>query len=166
MKVGLFGITGGVGGIFARLALDAGHDIVALARTPSKVTLRHAKLAIIQGDVTNGDDVAKVVQGADVVISCVGQPPRAKTHYMELTASNILSNNPGQAKVILISSLGLCGSAPSIKCILSLIAGRGNIQDAEAADRLGCAATCPWVVVRPAGLSDAPGTGKYLATVH
>ena len=52
MKVGLLGITGGVGGIFAKLALDKGHEIIALARTPSKVTLKHAKLKIIQVNST------------------------------------------------------------------------------------------------------------------
>ena len=31
MKVGLLGITGGVGGIFAKLALDKGHEIIARA---------------------------------------------------------------------------------------------------------------------------------------
>ena len=91
MKVGLLGITGGVGGIFAKLALDKGHEIIALARTPSKVTLKHAKLKIIQGNSTSAADVAKVAQGVDVVVSCVGQPPRAATHIMETTAANILS---------------------------------------------------------------------------
>ena len=32
MKVGLLGVSGGVGSLFVRLALDAGHEIVALAR--------------------------------------------------------------------------------------------------------------------------------------
>ena len=162
MKVGLLGITGGVGGIFAKLALDKGHEIIALARTPSKVTLKHAKLKIIQGNSTSSADVAKVAQGVDVVVSCVGQPPRASTHIMETTAANILSASP--KKVILISSLGLCGSSPFIRYVLSLIAGSANIRDAEAADRLGCNSSCPWVVVRPAGLGDGAGSGKYLAT--
>ena len=159
MKVGLLGITGGVGGIFAKLALDKGHEIIALARTPSKVTLKHAQLKIIPGNSTSAADVAKVAQGVDVVVSCVGQPPRASTHIMETTAANILSASP--KKVILISSLGLCGSSPFIRYVLSLIAGSANIRDAEAADRLGCNSSCPWVVVRPAGLGDGAGSGKY-----
>ena len=127
------------------------------------MTIQHPHLTVIAGDATSASDVSKVVQGTDVVISAVGQPPRAKTHIMELVAKNILESNP--AKFILISSLGIGGSATSIRCILSLVAGSGNINDAEAADRLGCSSTeCPWIVVRPAGLSDAPGTGKYLAT--
>ena len=162
MKVGLIGITGGVGSLFAELALRAGHQVVAIARTPSKVILNDAKLTVIQGDSTNAADVAKVVNGVDVVVSCVGQPPRARTHIMERTAANILSASP--KKVILISSLGLCGSSPFIRYVLSLIAGGANIRDAEAADRLGQNSSCPWVVVRPAALGDANGSGRYLAT--
>ena len=162
MRVGLLGITGGVGGLFAQRALDGGHEVVALARTPSKVTLTHAKLQLVKGDATSAADVAKVASGVDVVVSCVGQPPRARTHIMETTAANILSASP--KKLILVSSLGLCGSSPFIRYVLSLIAGSANIQDAEAADRLGGNASCPWVVVRPAGLGDAPGSGRYLAT--
>ena len=121
LRIGLLGITGGVGGHFARIALEAGHEVVALARTPDKVTLRHSELKVIKGDATNAADVGKVVQGMDAIISCVGNPPRAPTPTMHLIASNILSNNP--TKVVFISSLGIGGSSPTIRCILSLIAG-------------------------------------------
>ena len=67
MRIGLLGVTGGVGGIFAELALDAGHDVVALARTPSKVTLKHKRLIVVQGDSTSKDAVEKVVRGSTVV---------------------------------------------------------------------------------------------------
>ena len=110
MKVGLLGVTGGVGGIFAQYALDAGHEVIALARTPSKVALKHAKLTIVAGNATSAEDVAKVASGVDVVVSCVGQPPRATTHIMERTVANILEAKP--QRLIYISSLGLCGSSP------------------------------------------------------
>ena len=85
-----------------------------------------------------------------------------------LTAANILAANMTQmakpAKVIVISSLGLGGSSPLIRCMLSLIAGPDNIRDTEAMDLLVRCAAHPFVVVRPAALADAPAKGAYRAT--
>ena len=58
MKIGLLGITGGVGQRFAKLALSRGHTIVALARTPSKVNVpRSPNLIVIQGDSTSSEAI-------------------------------------------------------------------------------------------------------------
>jgi len=162
VKLAVLGSTGPVGTLFCTKALDRGHSVTALARTPSKMTLTHKNLKIVQGDATSKDDVAKLCAGADVVVSCVGQPPRAATHIMEKTAANILAGKP--KKIIVVSSLGLCGSSPLIRYALLPIAGSLNLRDAERADALVRDANCPWVCVRPAALGDGAGKGKYLAT--
>ena len=123
------------------------------------MTLEWTKPLIVQGDATNKDDVAVPCAGADVVVSCVGQPPRAATHIMEKTAANILAGKP--KKIIVVSSLGLCGSSPLIRYALLPIAGSLNLRDAERADALVRDANCPWVCVRPAALGDGAGKGKY-----
>lgn len=163
MKIGLLGITGGVGERFAKLALSEDkHIVVALARTPSKVTMKSPNLFVIQGDSTSAEAMVDMVSGVDVLVCCVGQPPRAATHIMERTVANILAAKP--VRVIFISSLGLGGSSPLIRYILMPIAGGANIRDGERADRLMVNSSSPWTVVRPAGLSNAPGKGQYLAT--
>ena len=81
---------------------------------------------------------------------------------MERTVANLLDAKP--QRVIYISSLGLCGSSPLIRYVLLPIAGGANLRDGERADELCRNASCPWTVVRPAGLGDAAGKGKYLAT--
>ena len=82
---------------------------------------------------------------------------------MRLTAANILASKP--PRVIAVSSLGLCGTSPTVRFILTLVAGARNIEDAESADLLLRSATdkCKVVVVRPTALSEQPGTGN-LAT--
>ena len=83
---------------------------------------------------------------------------------MRLTGANILASKP--PRVIAVSSLGLCGTSPTVRFILTLVAGARNIEDAESADLLLRSATdkCKLVVVRPTALSEQPGTGKNLAT--
>ena len=50
----VFGGTGQTGQHFTRLALDAGHRLRVLARTPAKVTIQHDDLEVVQGAL---DDV-------------------------------------------------------------------------------------------------------------
>ena len=42
--------------------------------------------------------------------------------------------------------------------------GRKSIDDYWHADAFIQTASCPWIICRPPGLSDQPGTGQYLAT--
>ena len=71
MRIALFGATGAVGGHFLNKALAAGHEVAALVRTPEKLS-EHTNLSALRGDVTSPSDVAKVILGADVVVSCLG----------------------------------------------------------------------------------------------
>jgi putative NADH-flavin reductase len=73
VKVALLGGTGGCGSAFVEHALAAGHSILLLARTPSKVTTTHENLQVIQGDGTSAEDVLALCDGCDVVVSCVGE---------------------------------------------------------------------------------------------
>ena len=71
MQIALFGATGRVGGRLLDYTLAAGHTVRALVRDPAKLTPR-AGLEIIPGDVLDPDAVARVVAGADVVLSGLG----------------------------------------------------------------------------------------------
>ena len=71
MRIALFGATGRVGGRLLEYALALGHEVRALVRDPAKLAPR-AGLEIVQGDVLDADAVARVVAGAEVVLSGLG----------------------------------------------------------------------------------------------
>jgi putative NADH-flavin reductase len=71
MRIALFGATGRVGGRLLEYALTLGHEVRALVRDPAKLAPR-AGLEIVQGDVLDADAVARVVAGAEVVLSGLG----------------------------------------------------------------------------------------------
>ncbi|CDZ98899.1 NmrA-like family protein [Jeotgalicoccus saudimassiliensis] len=71
MKIVLFGMTGRTGSEIARLALQDGHQVSALVRTPEKIAAQDKNLSIIEGDVTVKEDVARAVKDADLVISAL-----------------------------------------------------------------------------------------------
>jgi putative NADH-flavin reductase len=59
----LFGATGRTGQYLAPQALEPGHDLTALVRRPSKLAIDDHRLTILQGDVTNADQVEEAVVG-------------------------------------------------------------------------------------------------------
>jgi putative NADH-flavin reductase len=71
MKLALFGATGRVGNRVLEYALAEGHTVRALVRDANKLAPR-AGLEIVQGDVLDATTVARVIAGADAVVSGLG----------------------------------------------------------------------------------------------
>ena len=67
MKIAVLGATGATGGVFLRIALDAGHQISALVRDASKLAAHKEskQMEIIIGNALSEQDVTQVVAGAD-----------------------------------------------------------------------------------------------------
>jgi putative NADH-flavin reductase len=162
MRIALFGATGAVGGHFLNKALAAGHEVAALVRTPEKLT-KHTNLSALKGDVTSPSDVAKVILGADVVVSCLGNVKGVL--IMEKAAEAILqaaAAQPNPPKCLFVSSIGCGGSSWIVLQLLRLINGRAVFADYERADaRIAREANVPYVLIRPAALKEKPGNGKY-----
>jgi uncharacterized protein YbjT (DUF2867 family) len=72
MNLTVFGATGGVGREVVTQALDAGHDVTAYVRNPSKLDVTHSNLTVITGELTDRDAVQRAVHGSDAVISALG----------------------------------------------------------------------------------------------
>lgn len=166
--VALLGATGSVGGQYARAALDAGFSLRALARDITKLSVAdRPAVTAIQGDATSIDDVAQLIDGADVVVSCVGNPNKT-THIMAVTANNVLEAAALQAvppRCIFISSIGAGDSSWLIGKMMQVVGGRSGFADYEAADlRIRTETQVPVTLVRPYGLTDKDGKGVYKAT--
>ena len=72
MKTAVFGATGLTGARVVALALDEGHDVVALTRDASRFPLVHERLTVVEGDAASPADVRKALQGVDAVVHCLG----------------------------------------------------------------------------------------------
>lgn len=68
MKIALMGATGFVGSAILKEALDRGHEVTAIVRHPEKLTA-HPKLHARRGDVSQEEEVARLVAEHDAVIS-------------------------------------------------------------------------------------------------
>ncbi|MBJ8342589.1 NAD(P)H-binding protein [Antrihabitans sp. YC3-6] len=72
MKIAMFGVTGNVGSVLLEQALDAGHDVEVLVRSPGKLATRSPHLSITEGDACDAAAVESVVAGTDAVLSTLG----------------------------------------------------------------------------------------------
>ena len=68
-KIALIGASGLIGSAILQESLDRGYEVTAIVRHPEKITLRHPKLEVKQGDVLSGQSIPELLQGVDVVIS-------------------------------------------------------------------------------------------------
>jgi uncharacterized protein len=68
----VFGGTGQTGQHFVRMALAQGHQVRALARTPSKFTESNPKLTVTQGSITDDVDLDAMLPGVTAVVAMLG----------------------------------------------------------------------------------------------
>lgn len=75
----VFGATGQTGQHFTSLALQGGHRVRVLARTPSKLNSDSPNLEIHQGTITDPLDLDRLVDGVDAVVSMLGDAQLQRT---------------------------------------------------------------------------------------
>jgi putative NADH-flavin reductase len=69
MKVALIGATGFVGVSLLQEALQRGHQVTAIVRDPSKLTVAPANLTVVKGDINHVAELAALLVGHEVVLS-------------------------------------------------------------------------------------------------
>ncbi len=72
MKLLIFGATGGTGRALIEQALQQGHNVTAFARNPAKVTIKHERLKIAQGNIFDRHAVDAAVAGQEAVLCALG----------------------------------------------------------------------------------------------
>lgn len=170
MKLTIFGATGGTGSYVVRLALDAGHDVTAIARDPARVDIRHDRLRVLRGDVLDYASVEQAVSGQDAVISCIGSTRGQKSVTTYSTGTdNILRamRAHGVRRFLCISANPLVvgnGDLLFDRVVLKPIVRQifkesyADLRRMEAeVNRSGL----DWTIMRPPRLLDRPATGRY-----
>jgi len=76
MRIALFGATGGTGRAVIDRALQAGHQVKALARRADKLLPRDG-LTVVQGDAMVAEDVARTMADSDAVVVALGNSQNA-----------------------------------------------------------------------------------------
>ncbi len=166
MKLAIFGATGATGMQITEQALANGHSVSVLARTPEKMTLHHADLTVIQGDVLNIDDVTNTVAGADAVICTLGSGSLGATTLRTDGTRHIITamNAANIKRLVVVSAMGIGDSAGQLTFVSKLFVRlmlKNVMQDHASQEALVMSTDLDWVIVRPSGLTNKPATGNY-----
>lgn len=164
----IFGATGGTGRCLTQQGLDAGYRVRAFARDPNRVTIKHDRLEIVQGDVFDPDAVDRAVNGTDGVLCALGSlpwfgpPPVCSVGTKHILAA---MQRHGVRRLICETAHGV-GEAyselsPWTKIAMALMRLRRYFEDKVIQEDLVARSGVDWVIVQPERLTNGPKKGCY-----
>lgn len=167
MKLLIFGATGDTGRELIKQALAQGHTVTGFSRHANNLTADYPTIQTIEGDVTDKTTVEKAVQGQDAVLSALGSSSLKRSPALTEGVRNIVEAMEQYTvrRLVYQSSLGVGESRKQVSFLVRYIiiplVLRNAIADHEDKERIIKQSNLDWVIVRPAGLTNDPHTGKY-----
>ena len=168
--IALFGATGQTGRQFLQLALERGHAVRALVRTPSRLDVSHPALTVVAGDVLSASDVDTAVRGTDVVMSLFGHVKDSPAWLQTNGTRHIVTamKAHGVGRIVSLSGGGLPYPekdqpkfADRLIRTLMKIAVPKILNDAVAHHGVLKESGLTWVVVRAPRLTNNAARGSY-----
>ena len=167
MKFVVLGATGGTGLEIIRQALERGHSVTALVRSPDRLKPFLKYIMIKQGDLLNSSGLENAIRGHDAVLSALGpRVPIAKPDANLLQRFAVVltaAMRRVQVKRAVIESVAFLfkNSAVPPVYLLGRLFFNQIVVDTSAMERIFAQSDLDWTMVRPPQLTDKPFTGKY-----
>jgi putative NADH-flavin reductase len=173
MKLLVIGATRGIGLEVVQQALEAGHEVTALARNPQGFSMQHERLRVVKGDILDQNSIERALEGQDAVCVTIG---------IGVTRKPVSIFSEGTRKVVEAMKNSACRR---LLCVTGIGAGdsRGHggflydkiftplfvrtiYEDKDRQEKIVRESGLDWVIVRPGFLTDGPRTGKYRALTN
>jgi putative NADH-flavin reductase len=176
VKLALFGANGQTGRLATALALDAGHEVVAVTRRPREFPLSGPGLMVVEADVRDATAVQPVVAGADAVVSTLGVTfTREKVDTYSAGTANIVAAMQATRtrRLIVVSSTAAYPTRRSdspltlrlVEPIITRTIGKTVYDDIRRMEDVVRGSGLDWTIVRPSGLFDLPAPTDYVRGV-
>lgn len=171
MKIMVFGSTGGIGHHVVEQALEAGHQVSALARRPEAITIEHPHLQIVKGDVLQPATFNGAMAGQDAVISALGVHGLGPTTvYSEGIANIIAAMHAARvSRLLCVSASGLDATIWWQRLAADLVLWRvlkNMYTDLTHMEEAVRASNLDWTIFRPPRYTDGPRTGRYQTAIN
>jgi putative NADH-flavin reductase len=169
MHVLIIGASKGIGLETTRQALDAGHDVRALARSATAIAISNPSLEKMRGNALKTVDVEAALVGVDVVIQTlgVGLGELFRPVHLFSDATRVLIQAmkiQGVKRLICVTGFGAGDSRASISCLQRLpfqIVFARAYDDKSLQEQLIKESELDWTIARPGVLTSGPRTGRY-----
>jgi putative NADH-flavin reductase len=176
MKLTVLGATGGVGRQIVTRALAEGHKVTAAVRNPARLGIEHASLEVVRADALDADSLRKVVDGAEAVLSGMGQAGRTdplKPASTSARAAVEAMNATGVRRLVVVSAapLNRTGAGQSWfthKVVTPLLwaALRELYDDLAVMEQILRDSGLDWTAVRPPRLTNGSAKGTHRHAVE
>ncbi len=164
MNLAVFGATGGTGRQLVAQALEAGHTVTALVRTPAAFPMQHEQLTLIQGDVRDAASVEAVVAGQHAVLSALGTNQRGPVSVCTDGIQGILlaMARAQVRRLLVVSGYGTAESHHrNLYNFLLWAFLKEKMLDKERMEDLIKHSDVDWTIFWPPHLTDGPRTQQY-----
>ena len=165
MRIVIFGATGGTGHELLQQALDRGHEVTAIARRPSAITLAHARLRVVTGDILEPDSFAPALHRQDAVLSVVGVNSFKPMTFYRQSARNLVEQmeKAGVQRLVCMTSVGVVDKPIGPLFYLWLIKPplRHIYEDMRHMEQTIRESHLAWTIVRPSRLFNGKRVGQY-----
>lgn len=164
----IFGGTGKTGRHLVEQALEEGHHVTVLARTPSKLDIQHERLSMLEGDIQDPTAVSDAVEGAYVVLSVLGPTSNTPDYQVSRGTQHVIDamHDHGVERLIVSAGAGVGGEGDRpklfnhvISFVLKMVA-RHVLEDMTRTVHAVRESDLDWTVVRVPMLTDGPPTGE------
>ena len=170
-KVLIIGASKGIGLETVRHALDAGHQVRALARSAPRIPVNHPQLEKMKGSALDRTRVEEALDGVDVVIQSLGvsggpdilfKPVRLFSDATRVLVAAMEAKLV--PRLICVTGLGAGNSRGKGGFLYNALIGLILVRvydDKTIQERIIQNAPLDWVIVRPGGLTNSAHTGRY-----
>jgi putative NADH-flavin reductase len=170
-KIAVFGATGDTGEQIVEQALQAGYEVVAYARNPSKLNVSNEHLTVIQGELSDAALIETALRGTSAVLSALGPRGGSKNKPLTQGMQNIIGamKKQGVRRIIITSTLSAkdIKDKPSLrtKAMVNLvkITMHAAYEDIVNVAEIVRASDLEWIILRLALLNNKPKSGKVKA---
>ena len=158
MKIALLGATGRTGSHVLSIALDRGHEVVALVR--GEPPQQRSGLTVVKGSAVEKVDVARAAEGCDAVVSCLASSNKEAVCSRAAEAAIAA----GASRFVTIGGAGVDVEGDEkgfgdkvIGGIMKVVVGR-MLADRQRELELLQQSAVRWTMARPPRLTDAAGS--------
>jgi putative NADH-flavin reductase len=167
MKLLVLGATGATGLEIVKHALDRGHSITALVRSPDRLRPFRNRINVEQGDLLNITDLEHAMAGQDAVLTAFGPRvpiPKSDSDLLTRFAVSLINGmRRARVKRVVVESVAFLfrNSIMPPAYLLGRLFFSRTVADASAMERLFVESNFDWTLVRPPELTNGPYTGTY-----
>ena len=153
MKLFVIGATGRTGEEIVQQALARGHHVTAFVRSPETVALRHERLSVLKGNVTDESRLSEAMQNHDAVVSALGPREVFKPSSLLQDSALAATRAMGRSGVRRLVVLSAAAHFPGIPNRIVSFILRNHMRDSLAMEKVVQDSGLDWTVARPPRLT-------------